>query len=536
MIQCIRHARRIAVPVLILAFALLPAAALEDGTFVPDRLMVKFVPGVDDASRLAIHARYGGRVLKNFRLDGDLQLIGLPEGSDLEALMTQYRSFSEIRYIEPDFLYSISVLPNDSRFGDLWGMHNVGQSGGLVDFDIDAPEGWDINTDASNVVIGSIDTGVDENHEDLAANMWSNPGEIPGNGVDDDANGYLDDVDGWDFLGNDAIAQDDHNHGSHTMGTAAGVGSNGVGVAGVAWSARIMRLKICNQSGSCIGSAAVEATDYATENGARLTSNSWGGGGYSQAMQDAIDRADAAGVLYIAAAGNNGRNIDSSPFYPASYDSPNVVSVANVTRFGSRSSSSNYGAVSVDLGAPGTDIWSTVRNGGYASFTGTSMACPHVTGAIANIMGFNPTLGHLEYRDIILQSVVPADSMAGVTVTGGVLNLRQALELTPPVDIPADNTSPIADAGGPYKGRAFNPITFNASGSFDNDADDYVSTYVWNFGDGSTVTSSSPTVNHSYPAGNNDYTVTLTVKDKYRVSSEPTTATCRIRGGGRKAH
>ena len=163
------------------------------------------------------------------------------------------------------------------------------------------------------------------------------------------------------------------------------------------------------------------------------------------------------------------------------------------------------------------------------------MACPHVTGALANIMGFNPTLGHLDYRDIIFQSVVPADSMAGVTVTGGVLNLKQALDLTPPLEIPADNTSPIADAGGPYKGRAFRPITFDASGSFDGDADDFVSTYVWNFGDGSTLTTSNPIATHSYPAGNNDYVVTLTVKDKYRVSSdEPATTTCRIRGGGRK--
>jgi len=525
---------RIAAPLLVLALVAAPAVALEDGTYVPDRLLVKFVPGVGDDVRLGIHARFGGEVAQTFRLDRDLQLVSLPEGSDLETLMARYRSFSEVLYVEPDLIYHLTVVPNDSRFGELWGMHNTGQNGGLFDFDIDGPEGWDVNTDASSVVIGSIDTGVDPNHEDLAANMWVNPGEIPGNGVDDDSNGYVDDVDGWDFLSNDPVAQDDNSHGSHTMGTAAAVGNNGVGVAGAAWSAQIMRLKICNSFGSCNLSAAISATDYATENGARLTSNSWGGGGYSQAMKDAIDRANAAGVLYIAAAGNNGSNNDANAFYPASYDSPNIISVANVTRFGSRASSSNYGATTVDLGAPGSDILSTTPNNGYGSKTGTSMACPHVTGVVANIMGFNPTLGHLEYKDIVLQSVEPADSMAGITVSGGVLNLRKALDQTPPLNVPPDNTPPVADAGGPYKGRAFQPITFDASGSFDNDAGDFVSTYVWDFGDGTVVSSSSPITTHAYPAGNGDYVVTLTVKDKYRVSSAPTTTTTRIRGGGRK--
>jgi subtilisin family serine protease len=529
-----RLSARFAAPILMLAFAVLPAAALEEGTYVPGRLLVKFQPGVDSTLRDAIHGRFGGRVIQDFRLDADLQLIAFPDGVDVAALLDRYAGLAEVKYAEPDFIYHTQVLPNDSRFGELWGMHNTGQSGGLVDFDIDAPEGWDINTDASQIVIGSIDTGVDFSHEDLAANAWQNPGEIPGNGQDDDNNGYVDDVDGWDFLSNDPIAQDDNNHGSHTMGTAAAVGNNGVGVAGVAWSAKIMRLKICNSFGSCNLSAAVAATDYATENGARLTSNSWGGGSYSQAMKDAIDRANAAGVLYVAAAGNNGRDTDPSPFYPACYDSPNVLSVANVTRFGGRSSSSNYGATTVDLGAPGTDILSTIPNNSYASFTGTSMACPHVSGVLANIMGFNPNLGHLEYKQIIMDSAEPAESMAGITVTGGVLNLRNALNLTPPVDVPPDNTPPVADAGGPYKGRAFSPVTFDASGSFDNDAGDFVSTFVWSFGDGSTLTTSTPVATHSYPAGNNDYVVTLTVKDKYRVSSEPTTTTCRIRGGGRK--
>lgn len=513
------------------------AVTLEEGTYVPGRLLVKFQPGTDGGLRAALHGRLGGVVARTFRLDADLELVRFPDGTDVGALIDVYRADPLVRYVEPDFVYHTQAVPNDPRFGELWGLHNTGQNGGLVDFDIDGPEGWDVNSSAPGIVIGSIDTGVDPNHQDLAANIWTNPGEVAGNGIDDDANGYVDDVRGWDFLGNDNNPQDDHSHGSHTMGTAAAVGNNGVGVAGVAWSARIMALKICNAGGGCDLSAAVAATDYATENGARLTSNSWGGGSYSQAMKDAIDRANAAGVLYVAAAGNNGRDTDASPFYPASYDSPNVISVANMTRFGGRSSSSNYGATSVDLGAPGTDILSTTPNNGYGTMSGTSMACPHVSGAVANLMGFNPNLGHLDYKDILLQSVEPNDNLAGRCVSGGVLNLRKALDLTPPLVVPPENDPPVANAGGPYKGRAFSPVTFDGSGSSDPDAqqlNDFVAVYTWNFGDGSTVTTSSPTVTHSYPAGNRDYVVTLTVKDKYRVSSAPSTTTCVIRGGGRK--
>jgi subtilisin family serine protease len=524
---------RLAAPLLVLAFVAAPAVALEEGTYVPGRLLVKFLPGVDDTLRNAIHGQFGGNVALRFRLDPDLQLVAFPESIDVRSLVDRYAALPEVKYAEPDFVYHTQVVPNDARFSSLWGMHNTGQNGGLVDFDIDAPEGWDINTDASQVVIGSIDTGVDPAHEDLSANMWQNPGEIPGNGVDDDANGYVDDVDGWDFLSNDPVAQDDHSHGSHTMGTAAAVGNNGVGVAGVAWSARIMRLKICNSFGSCNVSAAVSATDYATENGARMTSNSWGGGSFSQAMKDAIDRADAAGVLYIAAAGNNGSNNDASPFYPSSYTSPNIISVASMTRFGGRSSFSNYGATTVDLGAPGSEILSTTPNNGYSTMSGTSMACPHVTGAVANLMGFNPNLPHLDYKDILLQSVEPNDALAGVTVSGGMLNVKKALDLTPPLEIPPDNVPPVAEAGGPYKGRTFSPVTFDGSGSYDSNAGDFVSAYIWNFGDGSTATSSAPTITHTYQT-QGDFTVTLTVKDKYRVSSTSDTAICRVRGGGRK--
>ena len=224
-----------------------------------------------------------------------------------------------------------------------------GQSGGTPDADIDAPETWSFQTGAQ-VVIGVIDTGVDRTHPDLAANIWTNPGEIAGNGLDDDGNGYVDDVHGWDFVNGDNDPMDDHGHGTHCAGTIAGIGDNGIGVAGVCWSARIMALKFLDAGGYGTTSDAVLAVEYATANGARLTSNSWGRHGYSAALYDAIAAARDAGALFIAAAGNDGVNNDLSPHYPSSYDLSDIIAVAATDRNDGLANFSCYGAASVDVG------------------------------------------------------------------------------------------------------------------------------------------------------------------------------------------
>ncbi|WP_233256491.1 S8 family peptidase, partial [Microcystis sp. 0824] len=277
------------------------------------------------------------------------------------------------------------------------------------------------------LVIGVIDTGVDYNHQDLVGNIWTNPGEIAGDGIDNDGNGYIDDIRGWDFAYNDNNPSDVNGHGTHVSGTIAGKGNNGVGVTGVAWNAKIMPLKFLNDQGSGSTSNAILAINYATAKGVKLTNNSWGGGGYSQALYDAINAAGQAGALFIAAAGNDAKNTDTSPSYPASYNLANIISVASTTRTDALSSFSNYGLTSVDLGAPGSEIYSTTPNNTYSTYSGTSMASPHVAGAAALLWSQNPTWTAQQVKDALMNTGDPLASLAGKTVSGKRLNVFNAL-------------------------------------------------------------------------------------------------------------
>lgn len=261
-----------------------------------------------------------------------------------------------VLYVEPDFVINPAATPNDPSFNRLWGLHNTGQTGGVDDADIDALEAWDITTGSRDVVIAVIDTGVDYTHPDLAANAWQNPGEIPGNGIDDDGNGFVDDIYGYDFVNNDGDPMDDNGHGTHVSGTIGGVGDDGVGVAGVNWQVSIMGLKFLSGGGSGSTSDAVRAVNYATmmrrDHGINIvaTNNSWGGGGFSTALSDAIEAGGDAGILFIAAAGNEGNNNDVFPGYPASMTSEAIISVAATDSSNGLAGFSNYGATSVDIG------------------------------------------------------------------------------------------------------------------------------------------------------------------------------------------
>lgn len=321
-----------------------------------------------------------------------------------------------------DFTISLdSTNPNDPRFPDLFGMNNVGQSGGVHDADIDAPEAWDLTIGSHNNVVGVIDTGIDYNHPDLAGNVWTNPGEIAGDGIDNDANGYIDDLHGYDFVNGDGDPLDDNGHGTHVPGTIGATGNNGVGVTGVNWQVQIMALKFLGSSGSGAISAAVSALNHATMMrnslgvNIRLTSNSWGGGAFSQAMSDAIAASGNAGMLFVAAAGNNASNNDTTVSYPAGYDLPNVISVAATDQNDVLASFSNYGATTVDLAAPGVNILSTTRNNTYRSLSGTSMATPHVSGVAALAWSLNPSATYQQVRGALLTGVDLVPSLSGRT-------------------------------------------------------------------------------------------------------------------------
>jgi subtilisin family serine protease len=408
---------------LIMASVLIVAIAPADPG-IPHRsgeVIIKFKSNASDQDKNQVRAELGGYHMKGWgRIQAELRKLD-PELSVEEAI-SRYRNHPKVEYIEPNYIVEANETPNDPLFGQLWGMENTGQTGGTAGADISATTAWDVFTGSGTALIGVIDTGVDYTHPDLAANIYTNPGEVPGNGIDDDLNGYVDDVRGWDFYNDDNDPMDDHGHGSHVSGTIGGVGNNGIGVAGVCWTVKIMPLKFLSASGSGSTADAVDAVEYATMMGVNLTSNSWGGGGFSQALFDAINAANTAGILFVAAAGNSGANTDVSAHYPSSYALPNIISVAATDDNDQLASFSNYGATTVDLAAPGVDILSTFPGNTYGSISGTSMATPHVSGALGLVFGRFPAIGHLDAKNLILNFADPLPNLSGVVATGGRLN------------------------------------------------------------------------------------------------------------------
>ncbi len=417
----------------------------------PEELLVKFREGVGDEEIESILRAHGGVEAKKFKRPPNARPragierwrhVRVTKGRDLERIVSELRRNPAVERVEPNYEVKAELVPDDTRFAEQWALHNNGQTGGVVDADIDAPEGWEVATGSADIVVAVIDTGVDARHPDLAANMWLNPNEVPGNGIDDDGNGYVDDVFGYDFRNNDGDPIDDHGHGTHVAGTIAAAGNNGAGVSGVAWRARIMSVKFLGAEGSGWISDAVNAVLYAADNGARVMNNSWGGGGFSQALRDAIEVANDAGILFVVAAGNNSSSNDSVPFYPASYDVPNVAAVAASDKYEQRAWFSNFGSRTVLLAAPGQDILSTVPPSGdpccsdalgYKLLSGTSMATPHVSGAAALLLAQDPARTPFNLKPL-LQDTVDIRGSSGVnTRSQGRLNVSNALRCDPNV-------------------------------------------------------------------------------------------------------
>ena len=406
---------------------------------VADHIIIKLKSGSTVAELERINAKYNANIRRKM-LAPNTYIVEL-SGHDLDAVQRAVEGFERetqsIAYAEPDYIVHVTqTFPDDTDFPQLYGLHNTGQTNGTVDADIDAPEAWNRTVGSRDILVGVIDTGIDDTHPDLIANLWQNPGETgpdgfgsdkSTNGIDDDANGFIDDYRGWDFANDDNNPFDGHFHGTHVSGTIGGAGNNTMGVAGVNWIASIVGIKFLDDGGSGATSDGIDSIYYATLIKVRLTSNSWGGGGFSQAMLDAIGDAHANGILFIAAAGNANVNNDTSPHYPSSYTNANLISVAATDRNDARASFSNYGAIGVDLGAPGVDTLSTMPGGAYATKSGTSMATPHVSGAAALLWSFSPNVDHMAIRDAIFSGVDLIPSMAGKTVTGGRLNVNNSL-------------------------------------------------------------------------------------------------------------
>ena len=394
--------------------------------FVPGEVLLKFKANTQANERSRAAQELGATQLNTFKSKAVRWRLG--PNSDVLQAVQHLKQNPWVEYAEPNYVLSAFVTPNDPRYPELWGMHNTGQTGGTADADIDADTAWNVSTGSSSVLLAVIDTGIDYNHPDLAANIWTNPGEIPGNSIDDDHNGFVDDVHGYDFVNNDGDPFDDHGHGTHCSGTIGGVGNNGVGVTGVNWNVKIMGIKFLDSGGSGSTANAVLAVQYATMMGVRLTSNSWGGGGFSQTLYDAIAAAGAANIAFVAAAGNNGANSDTSPAYPAAYDLPNIISVAATDHNDQLASFSNYGAVSVDLGAPGVDILSTLPGNQYGLLSGTSMATPHVSGAYALVLSVSaPGIPVAQVKNILMNSADDIPALAGKCVSNGRLNIFFAI-------------------------------------------------------------------------------------------------------------
>lgn len=387
----------------------------------------------------------GGVVLE---LDSPVALSadGEPDvQAQAERLMSRIeilRASGVFSYAEPDWWVTpLLTEPTDTAYveGTLWGLRNLGQQGGVLGADVLTDpanaenNAWDITTGSSNVVVSVIDTGIRYTHQDLRRRMWVNPGEVPGNGVDDDQNGYIDDVYGVNTITGSGNPMDDVGHGTHVAGTIGASANDDYQHVGVAWDVRLMGVKFLGQFGG-FTSDAIEGIEYSVLMKARITNNSWGGGAYSDLLRDAIIGASTNGVLFVAAAGNDYRSDnDLIPAFPASYDVENVISVAALDRKDQLADFSNYGRVSVDLGAPGVDIWSCLNGSDvdYGSYDGTSMASPHVAGVAALIWSEFPNAPMNEVIERLIQTTVPVPDLRDRTVTGGRVNAYQALNASP---------------------------------------------------------------------------------------------------------
>ena len=417
---------------------------LEDRTvpsavsaFAADRLLVTFADVAPSAKAMsAIGSPTLAKSVTSLGLG--IYRVDLAAGVDFQKAITIFSAQRGVESVARDAIVSVAQTPNDPRLGEQWSLTKIS-----------AAQGWNTTTGTGQTIVAVIDTGVDYTHPDLAANIWINVREIAGNGRDDDFNGYIDDVRGYDFSGNDANPMDETGHGTHVAGIVGATGNNGVGVTGVNQRAKIMALRFMDSNGNGYTSDAVRAIDYAIRNGAKILNNSWGGSTPDPTLAAAIERARAAGVIVVVAAGNETANNDTTASYPAEYgkQSNNVVAVASTGSGDRLSYFSNWGAQTVKLAAPGESILSTALGGGYVTKTGTSMATPVISGALALLWDLHPTWTYSQILAKLNTSVDAVSGLSGIVSSGGRINLAKLLDApstVPPVTVPPVTQSPPA--------------------------------------------------------------------------------------------
>ena len=420
--------------------------------YLPNSLIVKPKNSASASDIAALKAAMGVTQVTTASQSG-IQIWKTSSGN-VEQLISNNINNPAVEYMEPDYIIKLPAVPttsptqqnlatttpqttppNDPDFSKLWGLENTGQTGGTPDADIDFLQALALVTGTQKKPVGVIDSGIDYTHPDLAANMWINPGEIAGNGIDDDGNRYIDDVHGFNFVNNNGNVMDDNGHGTHVAGTIGAVGNNNLGVIGVnPYNVSLVALKFLDASGSGATSNAILAIDYATANNILITNNSWGGllPIPSEALKDAITKFEDKGGLFVAAAGNSTQYTDLAPAYPASYPNSSIISVAATDHNDLLAYYSNSGKDNVDLAAPGSDIWSTLPGNQYGSLSGTSMASPHVAGAVALVWSQNPSWTAAQVKQKVMDSTDPYFNLLGVPLDGliskaGRLNLFKAL-------------------------------------------------------------------------------------------------------------
>ncbi|MFY8274853.1 S8 family serine peptidase [Pseudoalteromonas sp. SSDWG2] len=404
-----------------------PKAAVQ---YDQETVIVKFKQKVSKNERKALAQNLGvsfkdkneDGVDDRFRniANGRLAVLKLGKGRQVESVLASLENHPLVEYAEPNFIVQHTAIPDDTRYGELYGMQKIS-----------AEAAWDYTIGDASVIVGVIDTGFDFAHPDLAANIWRNPNEIAGNGIDDDGNGYIDDVHGISAILDNGNPQDTGAHGTHVSGTIGAAGNNQLGVVGVNWRTSMVGCSFLGSGGGTLADG-VQCIDYMVGlknagHNVRVLNNSWGGGGFTQTLKDAITAANNADMLFVAAAGNDSADIDGGGFYPAGYDVPNVMAVASTDNADNLSGFSNFGDEKVHIAAPGSFILSTTPNGAYDVFSGTSMASPHVAGAAALLLSGNPNLTTAQLKSILMNTGDHLVSLEGKTINSKRLNLINAL-------------------------------------------------------------------------------------------------------------